>query len=264
MDREKELLKQDLGNQEKPEEIKKFIEDAEMLGHEDIAELGRKKLQEISEKASSIEQTSESQISQINEFGGSNEELKNRTGEVDKKIEEVTENTQSEIKNIENQGEKIKSLKEEALERYKQGIEMFNALSSQGEESVERKMNELWNHPSDPSGKKIEGLNTASENLEYFSGDIGYINDKSKLEEIYPYYESQTSNRYIGKLLASIDGLAFAQGFNSAYVNKKNGVEIPVDINDRLKSYIDLAEKIKEIDDRKRKEYNDKINNTQK
>jgi hypothetical protein len=193
-----------------------------------------------------------------------NAELKNRTGEVDKKIEEVTENTQSEIKNIENQGEKIKSLKEEALERYKQGIEMFNALSSQGEESVERKMNELWNHPSDPSGKKIEGLNTASENLEYFSGDIGYINDKSKLEEIYPYYESQTSNRYIGKLLVSIDGLAFAQGFNSAYVNKKNGVEIPVDINDRLKSYIDLAEKIKEIDDRKRKEYNDKINNTQK
>src|SRR5574344_1746642 len=103
MDSEKSLLKNDLENQKIPEEIKKFVEDEEFLGNEDIAELGRKKLQEISEKASSIEQTSESQISQINEFGGSNEELKNRTGEVDKKIEEVTENTQNEIKDVENQ-----------------------------------------------------------------------------------------------------------------------------------------------------------------
>jgi hypothetical protein len=266
MDREKELLKQDLDNQEKPEEIKKFIEDAQMLGHEDVAELGRQKLLALEERVKEISKTSGSQMSQMNNLGGSNEELNKRTEEIDQKIKETKEGAEKEIKGVEGQEnqEKIKTLYEQALEKRKSGIEMFNALlASRGEEAVEKKMQELWHHPTDSSGRKIEGLNTASENLEYFSRDIGYINDKSKLEEIYPYYESQTSNRYIGKLLVSIDGLAFAQGFNTAYLNKKNGTEIDSgDISDSLKYYIKLAEEISKIDKRKREEYSAKINNS--
>lgn len=113
MDNEKSLLRNDLENQNTPEEIKKFVEDAELLGHEDIAELGRQKLAEIESKSNEISKTSESQISQVNELGGSNEELENRTSEVDKKIEEVKEDTQNKIKDVESQNiEKEKTFDE--------------------------------------------------------------------------------------------------------------------------------------------------------
>lgn len=97
---EKELLKEDLENQGTPEAINKFIEDAELLGHEDIAELGRKKLQEISEKAKSIETTSESQASSVESMGGTGEEVTERTKEVDSKIEEVKTEAVKQIEEV--------------------------------------------------------------------------------------------------------------------------------------------------------------------
>ena len=105
MDSEKELLKKDLDNQEKPEEIKKFIEDAELLGHEDIAELGRTKLQEILGKVDNIEKTSESQNSQIESMGGNAEEITERTKEVDQKIENVKAEIQEKITAVESEKE---------------------------------------------------------------------------------------------------------------------------------------------------------------
>ena len=98
MDREKELIKQDLSELETVEEVEKLREDAELLGHEDIVELANQKLNEIETKAKAIETTSESQVSQVNEFGGSNEEIDKRTGEVDQNIETVKSEALEKIK----------------------------------------------------------------------------------------------------------------------------------------------------------------------
>ena len=105
MDREKELLKQDLSKLETAEEVEKLREDAELLGHEDIVKLANEKLGEIENKAKTIETTSESQISQVNEYGGSNEEITKRTGEVDQKIEEVKTQTQEKITEVQNENQ---------------------------------------------------------------------------------------------------------------------------------------------------------------
>lgn len=103
MDSEKNLLTQDLIKQENPEEIKKFIEDAELLGHEDIAELGRKKLQEILERADNIGKTSETQTAQVESMGGTGEEVSERTKEVDQKIKEIKEAAVKDIKEVKNE-----------------------------------------------------------------------------------------------------------------------------------------------------------------
>lgn len=98
---EKELLKQDLNNQENPEEIKKFIEDVETMGeNEDVVELAKKKLEEILAKANTIEKTSESQISQIESLSGSTSEIEKRTEGVDKQIEEVKTKATEEIEKV--------------------------------------------------------------------------------------------------------------------------------------------------------------------
>lgn len=102
MDNEKELLKQDLVNQESPKDIEKFIEDAELLGHKDIAELGRKKLQGVLEKADNVNKTSESQVSQVESMGGSQDEVSKRTQEVDQEIEEVKTQTTEKIEEVRN------------------------------------------------------------------------------------------------------------------------------------------------------------------
>ena len=130
MDSEKDLLKQDLSNQEKPEEIKKFIEDAELLGHEDIAELGRKKLQEILEKADSIEKTSENQVAQVESMGGTGAEVSERTKEVDQKIEEVKIQTQEKITEVENENKG--EVKTETQEKNKEYENKIFGLTTEG------------------------------------------------------------------------------------------------------------------------------------
>lgn len=221
MDSEKSLLRNDLENQKTPEEIKKFVEDAEFLGHEDIAELGRKKLQEVSEKASSIEQTSESQISQVNELGGSNEEIENRTGEVDKKIEEVTENTQSEIKNIENQNIENKeisseSVLEEANKSIISGSEMFNALKNEGEDVVQRKIDSLSAdfYMNSSIVRSLIGLEKYENILSASPEEIKDI--------YYKDFEGQNSIHEIGAVLSGINSESFKEGFFNALNNKPN------------------------------------------
>ena len=109
---EKELLKQDLNNQENPEEIKKFIEDVELMGeNEDIVELAKKKLEEILVKANTIEKTNESQISQVESMGGSTGEIEKRTEGIDKQIEEVKTNATEEIEKVKNENSEEKKEK---------------------------------------------------------------------------------------------------------------------------------------------------------
>jgi hypothetical protein len=126
MDREKELLKQNLDNQEKPEEIKKFIQDAELLGHEDIAELGKQKLAELQLKVMEVSKTSESQISQVDELGGSNEELRKRTEDVDQEINKETSGLLFKIK-------KILSLNTERNLKKSDDMEKLTALTEKQE-----------------------------------------------------------------------------------------------------------------------------------
>jgi len=125
MDREKELLKQDLSKLETVEEVEKLREDAELLGHEDIVELANQKLGEIENKAKKIETTSESQISQVNEYGGSSEEIEKRTEGVDQKIEEVKTETQAKITEVQNENmDEVKTeTKESIAEEQNENIE---------------------------------------------------------------------------------------------------------------------------------------------
>ena len=125
MDREKELLKQDLSKLETVEEVEKLREDAELLGHEDIVELANQKLGEIENKAKKIETTRESQISQVNEYGGSSEEIEKRTEGVDQKIEEVKTETQAKITEVQNENmDEVKTeTKESIAEEQNENIE---------------------------------------------------------------------------------------------------------------------------------------------
>jgi len=105
MDKEKEMLRQDLSKQEKPEEIEKFIEDAELMGgHEDIIELAKAKLEAVDKKVEQvntpiplIEQT------KIYEKGGSPEVVQEKVTEVDASLNE--------------NAEKINEVKTEATEK---------------------------------------------------------------------------------------------------------------------------------------------------
>jgi len=115
MDNEKDLLRKDLENQNTPEEIKKFVEDAELLGHEDIALLGKQKLEVIEAKAGEISKTSESQVSQVNELGGSSAEIDKRTEEVDQKIEEVQKSAENQIVEIQNKNQEKKEINRESI-----------------------------------------------------------------------------------------------------------------------------------------------------
>lgn len=109
---EKELLKQDLNNQENPAEIKKFIEDVELMGeNEDIVEMAKQKLEAILAKANTVEKTSESQISQVESMGGSSGEIEKRTEGIDKEIEEVKTETVKNIEEVKNEENEIKNEK---------------------------------------------------------------------------------------------------------------------------------------------------------
>lgn len=120
MDREKKLLKQDLSKLETVEEVEKLREDAELLGHEDIVELANQKLREIENKVQTAETTTEFQISQVNEYGGSNEEIEKRTEGVDQKIEAVKTDTQEKISAVQNENlDEVKTETQENVPEYK-------------------------------------------------------------------------------------------------------------------------------------------------
>ncbi len=122
MPTEQEILKKDLSKLENKEEIEKFIEDAAMLGHEDIASLAKEKLLTINKKAESIKGTPSSLISQAENLGGSQDEIEKRTGEVDKKIEKIELEVVQKVEEVKNAGtpieEKVENEKVENLQSF--------------------------------------------------------------------------------------------------------------------------------------------------
>jgi len=82
---EKKYLKENLDEQKNPEDIKKFIEDVELLGgHDDLVEEARQRYTKVVEEA-----------------GGNSGELDKRTLEVDGEISAINEETKKEIGEIE-------------------------------------------------------------------------------------------------------------------------------------------------------------------
>jgi len=114
MNAEKEILKQDLSKQEKPEDIKKFIEDTELMGgHEDIVALAKAKYETAIEQINTPIETTESQKTQVENMGGSESDLQEVTAPIDEKIAEKD----TEIKNVEKETEqKVSEVKNENKE----------------------------------------------------------------------------------------------------------------------------------------------------
>jgi len=135
MDNEKDLLKQDLNKLEKKEEIEKFVEDAEILGHEDIAQLGREKIASLSKKAESVSETSASQDGQVEQLGGSKDVINERTKEVDRKIEEVKEDSVKKINEVQTENKDSMNNDSSVLEKSKQ--EKFESLKTKFEKYYE-------------------------------------------------------------------------------------------------------------------------------
>lgn len=97
---EQDLLTRDLSKAETKEEVERVVEDAELLGHEDIVGLAKQKLEAISAKAHTVETTAPSQNSQVESVGGSTEEVEKRTEAVDSKIDEVKAEAEQEIAEV--------------------------------------------------------------------------------------------------------------------------------------------------------------------
>lgn len=184
MDSEKELLKQDLNKQESPEDVKQFIEDAKLLGHEDIAELGQQKLQEILSKAENIEKTSESQKSQVENMDGSNDEVEKRTQDIDKKIEEVKEESIKEIEAVQNEKKEINR------DLLKTGS-VFNFKTSNGD-IIEVKLISEVQKTNEPTPREYVRVKATQGTLET---DV-VINDliEKKKEESFKETENPTPN----------------------------------------------------------------------
>lgn len=114
MDTEKDFLKKDLGKAETKEEIEKLIDDAETMGHEDIAEMAKEKLAAVLAKAEAVETTSPAQVSQVESMGGSVDEVAKRTEGVDEEIEAVKAETEQKIAGV--QGESFSEVNQTSEE----------------------------------------------------------------------------------------------------------------------------------------------------
>lgn len=252
MDNEKDLLRKDLENQKTPEEINKFVEDAELLGHEDIAELGRKKLQEISEKADQAEKTSESQISQVNELGGSDEELEKRTGEVDGKIEEVKAETTKQIEEVQNQTETVAEVTSEVvqektqednqkLEKIKELDEQMSKLLDEISSKMSGKLNQIVNSES---YRKLISLNESRKK------------EEKELFEIYERYTkgNDSHHRSFSSMQMDTYGSTYVEDMKACGLSNK----------DTIKRFEEFVEKFrkpeKTAEDAYREEYNEIIN----
>ncbi len=102
MENEKDLLKKDLENinSTDKEGLEKFKEDAEMLGHEDIAALAQEKIAALNTQAEAIVVQPAERIETIQNLGGSSEELIEKVAPVQDEIEKVQVETQEKIEEV--------------------------------------------------------------------------------------------------------------------------------------------------------------------
>ncbi len=177
MNTEKELLEQDLSALEinkDTEGMKAFIEDAKLLGHEDLVQRAEGKLQLIVSAAQAAETTSPSAVSQVEEMGGSLQEIENRTAGTDSKIAEVKAETT----------EKVNSLMENS------SSESAGAMKSQTGEELERESTGLVKRENLSVEQKayLDGLNLLKEKTieedKKFSEERGLIqiNDRDTVK----------------------------------------------------------------------------------
>lgn len=219
MDSEKSLLRNDLENQKTPEETKKSVEDAEILGYEDIAEFRKKKLGEIEFMADEISKTSESKISQVNELGGSSEELEHRTSEVDEKIEEVTENAQNEVGEVEKPSENIQQNEVVKVEEAIEGEQNLDTSGNQKESNLEKrgiKDGVDFVFEQNPELKKIG-------TKEQYSEYLDNIFPESKMRDIV-YHGSGNKFDAFDKNKQETPGFYFTPDCNSAYFSKNDNI----------------------------------------
>jgi|GEM_PF-4897660 len=126
MDSEKNLLKKELATLEKKEDIEKFFEDVEVMGgHDDVVELAKEKIAALGATADVLETTSESQEKQIEELGGSDEQVEALTVKSNDKIETVKVTAEKKILAV-NEGGAIKETGQENKEvGYDNALNMY-------------------------------------------------------------------------------------------------------------------------------------------
>ena len=187
MNTEKDMLTQDLARQEKPEEIKQFIEDTELMGgHEDIIELAKAKLDALNKEVSEITQPieiTEAQNAQIESNDGSTAELNEITTPIDQEIVEKD----TEIRNVET----------EAKEKIE---EVTDTTSESSMEKTENKELEIIKNELNSISEKVKAdWESYLQSGEIEKSDL-YQKAKSAIENMTPYSHEkrQAENTQIG------------------------------------------------------------------
>lgn len=162
MSTEKELLTQDLSKQEKPEDIKKFIEDAEIMGgHEDIVELAKAKYETALGKITPTVETTKNEKMQVENLGGTESGLQEVTTPIDEKIAKKDE----EIQDVQTETEKrIGEVKEggeiDAVLNNLSSMEDINKMDIKDS----RVLNSLWLFNA---GQHYRGTRDNSKNIKH-------------------------------------------------------------------------------------------------
>lgn len=148
--------------QEQVEKTKELIKNNEKVpGMEDVVEFARAKLLGLEEKVTTILKTSESQVSQVEEQGGSQGEVVERTQGVDKKIEEVKVETTEQIKEVESKGVEENKIKNENQEKSTDTTQEKNSEIKNESDIETVKLNSRYSeilNKEEPINKKISEL----------------------------------------------------------------------------------------------------------
>ncbi len=282
MSSEKDFLQSDLSNLEENKDtvgLEQLAKNASLLGHEDIAEKARESIQKISDASSSAESNTPTQITQVENLGGSEEEIESRTREVDQKIEDVkTEATQQieavskeiapvivEVKNdseineispeIQREINNLDLLKkekirlqnriEEVRKEYKDNFQLLSKRQLTSYESdirdMENKVLYLIPNKIEDTNQKIEQLTNQNQPLEK--------EQAPKIETIDDKIQSASSLPELYKIIRSIGKL---EGSSEVYTAEQIWERVRAYINNEADERVvtrtgGLREKVKEL-----------------
>lgn len=149
-----------------------------------------------------------------------------------------SENKNEEIKNIDNSQERkedelSESVSDECFRHMKSGEEICLALKQIGQEAVDKGLENRqkgWEDSSNvlASMRRFEYLENAS--------------DEELKEEYIKNFESQSSDFYLGKILAALDSESSKEGFFGAYHNK------PVDsLSENILKIANITERLVKV-----------------
>ncbi len=186
---EKELLTKELSGLEKPEDIQKFVEDAELMGHEDIVKLGNEKLAQLSEKVNEVTENTPSQIASVENLGGSSEELSEKTKEVDEKIESVNKETKEKIEGVEGnkESESFEIKEPESFEEIESFVEKVKEKQKELAEEYHKKVKDVFDSVPEDNFKEFDraiGMIKNSEKYENLTLDQKKEERRSTIEDI--------------------------------------------------------------------------------